>query len=308
MIFKKIIQYIKKPSKIALFLMDRNLFWFLPDSLYLKIKFRLKCNKKLDLKNPRTFNEKLQWLKLNDRNRSYTSMVDKRLVKEYVCEKIGKEYIIPTLGVWDDPNHIDFNLLPKKFVLKLTHDSGTIIICKDKNKLDIESVKKRLKRGLKRNYYAIHREWPYKNIERKIIAEKFMDADNLGELIDYKLFCFGGEPKIVLVCSERFSSENMCETWYDENWNLLPLSEGGHRVDPNIQKPINFVKMKQLARQLSKDKAFVRIDFYEINGSIYFGEITFFPAAGYERFTPEGWNNRLGDMINLDLTEHSDEE
>lgn len=307
MIFKKIKQYFKNPLKIVLFLMDKNTLWFLPDRQYLKIKFWLKFNTKLNLDTPLTFNEKLQWLKLNDRRKIYTSMVDKNTVKEYVGNIIGKEHIIPTLGIWSSPNDIDFNLLPKKFVLKLTHDSGTVIICKDKDKLDIEAVKNRLKKGLKRDYYALHREWPYKNVERKIIAEKFMDDNKSGELTDYKFFCFNGEPKIVLVCSERFSSENMSETWYDEEWNLLPVSEGGYKTNTNIPKPMNFMKMKQFSSQLSKKMPFVRIDFYEINGNIYFGEITFFPAAGYERFDPEEWNKKLGDMIDLGLAEYKNE-
>lgn len=284
--------------------MDKNFFWFLPDKQYLKIKFWIKFGAKLNLNTPQTFNEKLQWLKLYNRKHIYISMVDKDVAKKYVGNIIGKKHIIQTLGIWNSPDDIDFSLLPKKFVLKLTHDSGTVIICKDKDKLDIESAKKKLGKGLKRNYYKIHREWPYRNVERKIIAEKLMEDNCSGELTDYKFFCFNGEPKIVLVCSERFSSNNMSKTWFDEEWNILPMSEGDYKTSADIPKPINFIKMKQFARQLSKKIPFIRVDFYEVNEKVFFSELTFFPGAGYERFSPEAWNKKLGNMIDLSLMEH----
>ena len=295
----KIIKYIKKPSNVLLYLMNKNFFKWIPDEKYITIKYKLEMNQKLNLKEPKTFNEKLQWLKLYDRNPEYTKMVDKYEAKKYVADIIGQEYIIPTLGVWDKFEDIDFDILPNQFVLKPTHTSGDIFICKDKEKINHKKLKKMVNKWLKRNYYFIHREWPYKYIKPRIIAEKYMEKKKQKELIDYKFFCFNGNPKVILVCSERFSSDNMCETWFDENWNFLDIIESNHRVNKKIKKPINFSQMMEFSKKLSRDIPFIRVDFYEINGKIYFGELTFFPAAGFEKFEPEEWDKKLGDMLEL---------
>lgn len=293
---KNIKEYIKKTIII---LMNLGIFNWLTDINFLKLKYRLVINKKLNIENYQTFNEKLQWLKLYNRNPEYTKMVDKYEAKKYVADIIGQEYIIPTLGVWDKFEDIDFDILPNQFVLKPTHTSGDIFICKDKEKINHKKLKKMVNKWLKRNYYFIHREWPYKYIKPRIIAEKYMETNEQKELIDYKFFCFNGNPKVILVCSERFSSDNMCETWFDENWNFLDIIESNHRVNKKIKKPINFSKMMEFSKKLSRDIPFIRVDFYEINGKIYFGELTFFPAAGFEKFEPEEWDKKLGDMLEL---------
>ena len=271
----------------------------LNDKTYLKIKYYLTFHKKLNLKNPITFNEKIQWLKLNDRKKNYIQMVDKYEAKNYVSNIIGKKYIIPTIGLYNSFDEIDFSKLPNKFVLKCTHDSGGIVICRDKEKLDYKKTKTKINKSLKSNYYYHSREWAYKFVKPRIIIEEYMEDKDEKELKDYKFFCFNGNPKIILVCSERYSSSNMCETWFDENWNLLNIIENNHRVDKNQKCPINFEKMKELSRILSKNIPFIRVDFYEINNKIYFGELTFCPAGGMEKFEPEEWDKILGDYLKI---------
>ena len=299
----KLIKAIKNPDKLALYALGKPCISRLfSDEAFLKMKYRLIMGKKLDLDNPKTFNEKLQWLKLHDRKPEYTMMVDKYAVREYIAEKLGEEYLIPLLGVWDDPDDIDFDALPDKFVLKCNHNSGTgMCICRDKSKLDIEKVKKELRKGLKQDYYLTGREWPYKNVKRKIIAEKFMMDDiHVNDLPDYKFFCFGGEPRIILVCSERFSKGGLRENFYDIDWNLLELQRPTHKnKDDIIEKPKNLGLMLDLAKKLSQNIEFSRIDFYEVNRKVFFGEITFFPASGFEEFTPEEWDYKIGEYIKL---------
>ncbi len=295
----KIINYIKNPKSILIYLMNKNFFFFLPDKMYLKWKFKLIMGYKLDLDNPQTFNEKLQWLKLYDRNPEYTKMVDKYEVREYIKEKLGGEYLIPLLGVYDNFDDIDFSNLPNQFVIKCNHDSGGLVISKDKGNLNIEETRKKINRSLKKNYYYAGREWPYKNVKPRIIIEKYMEESNKSDLKDYKLFCFNGIPKIVLVCSERFSSSNMCETWFDMNWKLIDMTESGHRVDSTISKPKQFKKMVELSKKLSKNIPFIRVDWYEIGDKLYFGELTFYPASGFEKFEPKEWNKKIGDMLSI---------
>lgn len=297
----KLLIAVKNPEIIALYLLGKPYISRLfPDKLYLKIKYRITMKKKLDLDNPKTFNEKLQWLKIHDRKPEYTTMVDKFAVRDYIKEKLGEEYLIPLLGVWDDPDDIDFDKLPDKFVLKCNHNSGTgMCICKDKSKLDIEKVKKELKKGLKQNYYLTGREWPYKDVKRKIIAEKYMtDNNQQDELIDYKFFCFSGSPKIILVCTERFADGGLRENFYDTKWNLLKMQRPMHKnSDSAIEPPKNLEVMLELAHKLAIGISFSRIDFYEINGNVYFGEITFFPASGFEGFVPQNIDSELGGIL-----------
>lgn len=297
--YKKILSVIKHPSLILLKLDKMNLIR-LSDKKFIEYRFLSEMGYKLNLKSPQTFNEKLQWLKLYDRNPEYTKMVDKYEVREYIKEKIGEEYLIPLIGVYDKFDDIDFDKLSNQFVIKCNHDSGGLIICKDKNRLDIETARKKINRSLKTNYYYSGREWPYKNVKPKILIEKYMEDSNKSDLIDYKLFCFNGIPKIVLVCSERFSSSNMCETWFDMNWKLIDMTVSGHRVDSTISKPKQLKKMVELSKKLSKNIPFIRVDWYEIGDKLYFGELTFYSASGFEKFEPKEWNKKIGDMLSID--------
>ena len=279
----KIIKYIKKPSNVLLYLMNKNFFKWIPDEKYIKIKYKLEMNQKFNLKEPRTFNEKLQWLKLYERKPEYTKMVDKYEAKKYVANIIGKKYIIPTLGVWDKFEDIDFTKLPNQFVLKPTHASGNVFICKNKDEIDYKKLKKTVQKWLKRNYYLVHREWPYKNVKPRIIAEEYME-DQIGELIDYKVYAFNGQCDYVMVCFDRIKGETKF-IYYDRNWNIKKeFSKDGIKYGDTIkiEKPKNLGKMFEFAEILSKNIPFVRVDFYESNGNLYLGELTFYPSAGFD--------------------------
>lgn len=272
----------------------------LPDPIFLKLCYRRRIGKKLDLKNPRTFNEKLQWLKLHDRNPLYTVLVDKYAVKDYVAEKVGGEHIIPTLGVWDRFEDIDFDVLPDQFVLKCTHDSGGLVIVRDKAKLDIAAARTKINKSLSRNYYYAGREWPYKNVKPRIIAEKYMTDQSCAELADYKVHCFNGEAKVVLVCQDRHSSSGLTEDFFTKEWEHLDIQRPKHpnaKVVP--ERPVHLEQILQLSEQLAQGYPFMRVDFYDVNGQIYFGEITFFPASGFEAFVPAEWDTKLGDWLRL---------
>lgn len=268
------------------------------DEAYIKCVWRTRMDYPLNLKSPRTFNEKLQWMKLNDRRPIYTVMVDKYAVKQFVAGIIGEEYIIPTLGVWDKPEDIQWELLPNQFVLKCTHNSGGIIICKDKTMLDIEYASNKLKKSFKQDYYLAGREWPYKNVPRRIIAEQYME-DEYGELRDYKFFCFNGQVKALFIASERQSREEPYFDFFDENFNHLDLRHG-HPNSPVLpQKPLNFELMKTIAAKLSKGFPELRVDLYDINGRVYFGELTLFHHNGTVIFDPEVWDYTFGSFIQL---------
>ena len=299
--FQKIIKLLTDKDYRFNILSGYVFFNHLPDEKYLKRKFKAVFGYELNLAHPTTFNEKLQWLKLYDRNPLYTTLVDKVAVKDYVAKMIGAEYIIPTLGVWDNPDEIDFDKLPNQFVLKCNHNSGLgMCICKDKSKLNIKQVKKELTKGLKQNYYLTGREWPYKDVPRKIIAEQFMrDADNSEELKDFKLMCFNGKVKCSFVCSERFTPNGLKVTFYDSNWEIMPFERHYPRCKTPLPKPTNYNEMVSLAETLSQDIPFVRVDFYSINGKTYFGELTFHPGSGFEEFTPFAWDKTLGDWLKL---------
>ena len=274
----------------------KGLLNWMPDKQYLEILYHASMGEKLNLSNPKKFNEKIQWLKLYNRDPAYTTMVDKYAVKKYIADIIGKEYIIPTIGVWESFDDIDFDALPNQFVLKCTHDSGGLVVCSDKTKLDKEKARKKIESSLRTNYYYSGREWPYKNVPHRIIAEQYMADD----LRDYKLFCFDGVPRMTLVCSERFTKDGLKEDFYDEAWNHLNVQRPAHgnAILP-IQRPKQYELMKRLAAKLSEKMPFARIDFYEINEKVYFGEITFYPASGFEGFKPEEWDLKLGEWIKL---------
>lgn len=294
---KKIVKYLKKPKLIIIYLMNKNFFFFLSDELFLKLKFKLLIGYKLDLDNPQTFNEKLQWLKLYDRKDLYTKMVDKYEAKEYVKKIIGDEYIIKTYGVYDGYDEIDFDKLPNEFVMKPTHTSGDVYICTNKEEIDHKKLKKKVNKWLKRNYYMIHREWPYKNVKPRIIIEEYMEDEENEGLKDYKFFCFNEKFAYSFVCSERATSLKF--TFFDKNGKFMNFCQDGCPNDPNVKKPKNYDKMIQLAEILAKDTIEVRVDFYEINNKIYFGELTFFDAAGFGKFEPEEWDKKVGDMLVL---------
>lgn len=272
----------------------------LPDKAYLKLRYRLIMGKKLNLKTPQTFNEKLQWIKLNDRNPEYTKMVDKYEVRKYIADKIGEEYLIPLLGVWDSPDEIDFDSLPEQFVLKCNHNSGLgMCICKDKSKLDIEKVKKELRKGLKQDYFITSREWPYKNVKRKIIAEKYMEDSN-GKFVDYKFFCFNGFVHNVMVCIDRDIGDTKFY-FFDKEWNLLRLNKRGKEAPQefSLYKPRCMDKMFDIASILSKNLSYARIDLYEVDGNIYFGEITFFPDSGFDANLLAETDDLFGKLLKL---------
>ena len=272
----------------------------LDDVSYLKRAFKCYMGKELNLDSPKTLNEKLQWLKLYNRKPEYTMMVDKYAVRKYIADTIGEEYLIPLLGVWDNPDDIDFNALPNQFVLKCNHNSGLgMCICKDKSKLDIAKVKAELRKGLKQDYYLTSREWPYKDVPRKIVCEKYMEDCQVHELIDYKFMCFNGAVKCSFTCSERFSESGLKVTFFDKDWNVMPFERHYPASKNPPTKPINYDKMIQFSEKLSKGIPFIRVDFYEINGKLFFGELTFYPGSGFEEFTPEEWDYRLGDFLKL---------
>lgn len=270
----------------------------LPDSLYIQIYYFMRFKRLCNLNNPKTYNEKLQWLKLNDKNPDYINMVDKYEVKEYVRKIIGEEYIIPTLGVWENFDEIDFEKLPNKFVLKCTHDSEGLVIVKDKNQLDIDSAREKINTALKYNFYYIGREWPYKNIKPRIIAEQYMEDDVYGELRDYKFFCFNGEPKAMFIATDRGEGTTKFD-YYDLDFNHLDIVQHYPNSSKKIDKPLQFDKMLEISEILSKNMPHVRVDFYEVNGKLYFGELTFYHFSGFMPFTPCKWDDIFGSWIEL---------
>ena len=294
-------RYAVEPEYRFLFDASRGKYNALSDEEYLRRKYKAIFGRELDWQNPKTFNEKLQWLKLNNRTPEQTMMVDKYRVRDYIAQTLGEEYLIPLLGVWDAPGEIDFDALPDRFLLKCNHNSGLgMCICKEKAKLDVGEVRKELRRGLNEDYYIRHREWPYKNVPRKIICEQYMEDDSGNGLRDFKVHCFNGEPKFILVCSDRFSEEGLREDFYDVSWNRMDLRRPTHpNSQSGVQKPEQLKEMLTCAKKLAKDFPFVRIDFYIIHSRMYFGEITFFPASGFEKFVPEQWDTILGAWISL---------
>lgn len=270
------------------------------DKEYLEKIFKAVMGYPLNLDSPKTFNEKIQWLKLYDRRPEYTMMVDKYKVRKYIADKIGEEYLIPLIGVWDNPDEIDFDRLPNQFVLKCNHNSGLgMCICRDKSKLDINKVKARLRKGLKQNYFLYGREWPYKNVPRKIICEQYMENYSTPDLRDYKFFCFSGIAKCYKIDFDRFIDHRA--NYYDMNNNILTLGEKSCPpvFNKKLVQPISIGKMKDLAEFLSKEIPFLRVDFYDVNGRIYFGELTFSPASGMGKFLSQEWDDLLGEWIEL---------
>lgn len=299
-ILMKIKKYIINSDYRFLYNSSLGLYNNMPDDVFLKKKYKSIIGKELCLINPKTFNEKLQWLKINERKPEYTMMVDKYKVRQYIADKLGKEYLIPLLGVWKTPDEIDFDKLPNQFVLKCNHNSGLgMYICKDKAKLNITKVKNDLNKGLKQNYYLTGREWPYKNVPRRIIAEKFM-VDESGGFVDYKFFCFNGVVDCVMVCLDRHL-DNTKFYFFDKNWNLKRLNIRGKNApsDFTIRKPKCMDEMFKIAETLSKGIPFVRIDLYESFGQIFFGEYTFYPDSGFDPNLLPETDRYFGNLIVL---------
>ena len=297
--FRIIRNFIESPYKRILYLSKLGFYDRMDDKKYLQKLYKAAFGKELDWDNPQTFNEKLQWLKLYDRKPIYTTMVDKYEVKKYVAEKIGEEYIISTLGVWDNFDDIDFDKLPDQFVLKCTHDSGGLVICKDKRKLDIATAKKKMEKALRTSFYSEFREWPYKDVKPRIIAEQYM-ADESGGLIDYKFFCFDGVPRIMFIATDRENpNEETKFDFFDMDFNHLDIRNGHPNAKLPPRKPKRFELMKQLASKLSNGIPHVRVDMYEVNGKVYFGELTFYHWGGVVKFEPDSWDKILGDWLVL---------
>ena len=293
-------RYLTEPDYRFLIHAQLGLHDAMPDEAYLRRKYRAVMGREPDLDNPRTFNEKLQWLKLYDRRPEYTMMADKVRVKDFVASKIGAEHIIPTLGVWEDPDDIDFAALPERFVLKCNHNSGLgLCICRDKSKLDIRKTKAELRKGLRQDFYLTSREWPYKDIPRRILAEQYMEDAKKGELTDYKFFLFNGEVKALFVATERQSANETKFDFFDADYVHLPFVNGHPNATRCPEKPVCFEEMKTVARILGQGIPHVRVDLYEVDGQVYFGEMTFTHWSGMVPFEPEEWDYIFGDWLTL---------
>lgn len=294
--FKRI-HLLKSPRDVVGWVMYRICPNLMSDKFHLEMNYLFTKREHLNLKDPVTFNEKLQWLKIYDRNPKYTMLVDKYRVKQWVSDTIGKEHVIPTLKMWSSADDIDIDDLPNQFVLKCNHDSGSVIICKDKSIFDLTSAKQKLSRHLATDTSAFFCEWAYRNVPRCIIAEQYMEETGQTDLMDYKFFCFDGEPKIMYM--SRDHAEHATTDFFDMEFNHLPIRMQAPPSSILPEKPAEFEHMKELARKLSKGIPQVRVDFYVINGRVYFGEMTFYHCGGMVTVQPHEWNVKMGDMIHL---------
>lgn len=295
---------ISSPRSIILSLNNHGLLDFLSDKRSAEWMYYASLGKHLDLKNPKTFNEKIQWLKLYDRNPLYTRLVDKYAVKDYVSQRIGDQFVIPSYGVWDSFEEISFKQLPNQFVLKTTHDGGGagVIICTNKESLNLEEAKRRITQSLNRDVYKDLREWPYKDVPHRILAEELLLNDGKA-LQDYKIHNFNGEPRLILVCKDRYESTGLTEDFYDCEWNHIPVRRPKHpnSIEP-IEAPGELQQMLELSRELSKGIPFVRTDFYLVNHKIFFGEMTFYPTSGFTAFVPDEYDGIIGQWLDLNMT------
>lgn len=290
--------YLRHNPLVFFIIIWQKLAPFMPDKLFLKVYWRLNMGYWMDFNKPKTYNEKLQWLKINDIHSEYTKMVDKVDAKDYVASIVGEKYIIPTLGIWNSVEEIDWSSLPNQFVIKATNDSGGVVICKDKSKLDIEAAKVKL-RGLGgRDYTLISKEYPYRNVPHRFIAEEYMEDESGFELKDYKIFCFDGEAQFLFVATGRQQNDTRFD-FYDTEFNHLPVLNGHSNADVWPTKPANFEEMLEVARKLSKGIPHVRVDLYNINGKVYFGELTFFHWSGMVPFEPMEWDYKFGEFLKI---------
>lgn len=299
--WKRIKKALSHPSDLMVYLIQKSdLIAHLSDEKYLRLIYFVKFHKPLNLKNPQTFNEKLQWLKLNDRNPIYPKMVDKITAKEYVASVIGEEYIIPTLAVYETLDDIDLNELPEQFVLKTNHSGGNtgVVICKDKSSFDLQTAKMKLKKSLESDMFKHTREWPYTQIRPQVFAEQFMSDQHGATPDDYKVHSFNGVPKVILVCRDRFKDSGLTSDFYSETWEHLDIRRPLHgNASDSAARPKELDKILELSETLSKEIPFVRTDFYSIKDKIYFGELTFYPASGFQSFIPDSWDKVLGDWL-----------
>ena len=275
-----------------------NKLGFVPTVPYLKIVYRVKTGRRLNLKHPVGFNEKLNYLKVHDIHPEYTDYVDKCEVRKIVAERLGEEYLLPLIGVWDDFDDIRFSELPDQFVIKCSHDSGSVKIVRNKSAINVEELRAFYKSRLNINTYNLGREYPYKNVKPRMIVEKYMCDENGNAPNDFKFFCFNGEPQFLFVATDR--ETNVTHTVFDMEFNRIPVNYVHESVRYELKKPKLFDEMKDVARELSKGMRFVRIDLYEVNNKIYFGEYTFFPAGGFYLFHPLQWEKKFGDLIEMD--------
>ncbi len=292
---KKIVRH---SVRVFLLLFER----VIGDKQYYRLQYFIMLGKIPNIDNPSLYTEKLQWLKLYDRNPLYTKLVDKYEVKQYISSIIGERYIIPTIGVWDSPDEIDFTSLPNKFVLKTTFGGGGdgVTICRDKHNTNLDSLREKIRKSFNTNPYVRAREWPYKNVPRRIIAEQYMEDDS-GELRDYKFYCFGGVPKVMLVASNRFTNHNF--NYFDMDFKVLPITSAmGAHADVSFERPKCFEEMKEVAAKLSVGFAHVRVDLYCCENQVYFGELTLYDSSGFDDLNSEEWNQRFGDWITLPKT------
>lgn len=271
---------------------------FLPDWAYIQLYYFAQFRKFCNIRNPKTYNEKLQWLKLHDHNPAYPALVDKYEAKKQVAKIIGEEYIIPTLGVWDSFDEIDFDSLPDQFVLKCTHDSEGVVVVRDKRTMDMAAAREKLTHAMSQNFFYMGREWPYKHLKPRIIAEKYMEDHVDGELRDYKFFCFDGEPKAMFVATDR-TDHGVLFDYFDLDFNHLDIRQKYPNAEKPIRKPDTFDRMIELSRKLSKGLPHVRADFYEVDGRLYFGEVTFYHFSGFMPFQPDKWDKIFGDWLKL---------
>ena len=291
---------IRNPSSLISMLGEHGLLNWMPDKTYLSLWSSSCLGYKVNIDNPRTFCEKLQWLKLHDRNPLYTQLVDKYEVRKFVAEKIGEEHLIPLLGgPWDSVDEIDFDALPSQFVLKTTHDCGGIVICTNKGSFDREAAKAKLAKHLKRKYYCGNREWPYKNVKRRILAEKLLEVESGNDINDYKFFCFNGKVEFMKIDFDRRTYHRA--NYYDRNFTLLKFGETAYPPDfeREVSKPKCFDKMIGLAEKIARDFKFVRIDFYEVKGKVFFGEATFYPSSAVGKFTTPTADSDIGNLLEL---------
>lgn len=297
--FNTIRYWAENPGNFIMSLGSKGKLNWMPDKMYLKLVTSAVLGYKPEIDKPRSFNEKMQWLKLYDRKPEYTRMVDKYAVREYIAEKVGEEYLIPLVGgPWESFEEIDFGALPEQFVLKTTHDSGGVVICRDKANFDAEAAKKKLTWHLKREYFWGKREWPYKDVKPRIIAEKYMQDEGSVNLPVYKILCFNGEPKIIQTIQNDKTPEESID-YFDTDWNLLDLRQNFPNSEVPMERPETLAEMLSLAEKLSQGHSFLRTDLYNINGKTFFSEITFYSDAGFAKFDPEAWDEILGGWIKL---------
>lgn len=298
----KVRKALTHPRDLLVYAMNKlHIGQSMSDENYLKMIYRIKFGKKLNLEHPVTFNEKLQWLKLHNHNPLYPTMVDKITAKDYVASIIGSEYIIPTLKVYGSVDDIRLEELPDQFVLKTNHSGGNsgVVICSDKAKFDLEAAKRKLQHSLDSDMFSHSREWPYTQIKPQVFAEKFM-TEGSGAPDDYKVHNFNGVPKVILVCRDRFKDSGLTSDFYSDQWEHLDIERPLHHNAPEgVERPAALVEMLELSRTLSKDIPFVRTDFYTVNNKLFFGELTFYPASGFQAFVPEEWDKKLGDWLIL---------